>query len=126
MHIALAADCGCVSQALRNYFDCPHNVFFSLSVRIKRPKFPERNHSKHSASPGSKILCREILTCDLPQVLVHIGGINRLTIATIVNVLKKFIPGNVLTALHNFGEPAITDFHRMVLATLTTKMETQC
>jgi hypothetical protein len=49
------------------------------------------------------------------QVVIDIGGVNRLALAGGIDVLKKLIPWQLLAPFHNGGEATVVETHRVIL-----------
>src|SRR5215831_19076437 len=96
MHIARAADGPCIAQALGYGIDGLDDMLVGFSLGRPGAAFPEGTSGQDRASPRAHVLGREVLASELSQVVIDIGGVNRLALAGGIDVLKKLISWQIL------------------------------
>ena len=89
MDVALSANRRGVAKALRHIFDCLHDIFAGLRLRIESLEFSERDGGQNSAGPGAKILGGEIAAAALAKILIHVLRINPLPFPLLIEILKE-------------------------------------
>src|SRR5205085_11055725 len=101
------------------------DIALRLRQRIERLEFPERVSSEHRTGPGAKILGSKVLARDLMQVSVDVGGLDRLSLTLVVDVLEELFTRQVLAPFHNPRQPTIVEIYRVFNPTLAAKLETE-
>jgi hypothetical protein len=96
-----------------------------LGFRLRRPgaAFPEGTSGQDGARPHAHVLGRAVLARELVQVVIDIGGVNRLALAGGIDVLKKLIPWQLLAPFHNGGEATVVETHRVILPAFAAKVK---
>ena len=83
-------------------------MFFFASVAVSERRAPaERARREHRAGPGAEVLGREVLAGDLAQVGVHVGRVDRLPLAVVVDVLEQLVARQVAAALDDARRAAV-------------------
>lgn len=80
---------------------------------------------KGACRPGAEILGREIAVHRLPDILVHIAGIDRPDCPVLADILKEMLARQILHALDEAGETAIGDAECAELAGLGAEPQGQ-
>jgi hypothetical protein len=121
--ITRTADGPCIAQALGHCINGLDNVL--LGFRLRRPgaAFPEGTSGQDGARPRAHVLGRAVLARELVQVVIDIGGVNRLALAGGIDVLKKLIPWQLLAPFHNGGEATVVETHRVILPAFAAKVK---
>ena len=88
VHVGLAANSLGVAQPLGDVFDRLGHVPFGRSLRIEALELLQCLSGERRAGPRVKILGREILATDLPQVVVHVTRADVADLACLVQILK--------------------------------------
>jgi len=102
VNIAFTADGGCVTHGFGNLFDdhvqCCGGGFSGCNVWLQHSQQRDR---LGGGRPGTKILGGERLAADLLQILVYVIRFHVATLALLVDVFEKFLPGNFFSPLHD-------------------------
>ena len=123
MHVALAADGRCVAEAVGDSLDGGDEILFGLRVGVGRLELPQQRTGENGSSPRSKILRGKILLGDLAKVVVDVRGVDRMSIAFIVEILKQFVAGKVAAARNDLRKAAIFEVDSMLDAALALEVE---
>lgn len=123
MDVALFTNRRGVSEFCGHSFDRFGNVLFLLSFGVAFLDFPQRHCGQNGAGPGAEIFGCEIAASDLAQIIIHIGRKDFAAFTVVVEVLKKFLAGNVLAAFDDFGEAWVVQFDLVHLAAFAAKFE---
>ena len=83
----------------------------------------KRQRGQDGPGPGAEVLGGELLAGDLAEVVVHVGRVDRVGLAVVVDVLEEFLAGQVAAALDDPGEPAVVQVDRVLDAALAPEPE---
>jgi hypothetical protein len=125
MYITRAADGPCIAKSLGYCINGLNNGFLSLSLRRTGTALPEGTSGQNCASPRAHVFGGKVLASEVSQVVIDIGGVNRLALSGGINVLKKLIAWQILTPFHNRGEATVVETHHVVYPALATKVKLQ-
>jgi hypothetical protein len=89
----------------------------------KRRDGAQRLRRQHRSRPGSEVLGGEILPADLAHVGVHVGGVDHLTIAVLVDVLEELVAGQLAAGFDDPREPRVSQIDRVLDAALAAEFE---
>ena len=85
----------------------------------------EDSGRENGPQPGAKVLGREGAARRLPQVLVDVGRVDRLTLARLVAVLEELLARKVLAPPDDLGDAMVRDLHTVALAALAAELEAE-
>ncbi len=122
MHIALAADCRRVAQALRHGGNRLHDLPSRIGGAGRRPP-AEQLQRQRAAGPGAVVLGREIRAREALQVRIHIGGIDCAALARLVDVLEEFLARQIDTAPDDARQARVRHRNVMLDAALAAKVK---
>ena len=74
MDVALAADGPGVAQPLGDRVDRLVHVPLRLGLRVEPGEFQKGLGGKCRSSPSAEVLRRELLSSNLAEVIIHVGG----------------------------------------------------
>jgi len=80
-----------------------------LRGAVKAFNFIQRHRRQNSTRPGPKILGGDVLAGDFLEIGVDIARRDILAVARFVDILKQFLPGQLLASFYNLGDAAIPD-----------------
>src|SRR5262249_14647384 len=108
MDVALAADRRSVPEAGGYSRKRRAQISFRLSRAAEGLLLLEHQTCQQGAGPGSKILGRNVLAGDFPEIGVYVGRGDVLQIAFFIDILQQLLSGQVLTALDDLGDSAVS------------------
>src|SRR5271154_3007832 len=94
---------------LCHLFDGTHHRLLLLCLGIEKLELLQCESRKIGGGPGPKILCGNLLTADLSQVIVDVRGIDRMPPAFIVDVLKQLVAGEVPAIFDDASQPPVVN-----------------
>ena len=125
MHIARAADGSCIAQALGYCINGLDDVLLGFSLGRIEAALPEGTGGQDRASPRAHVFGRKVLASELSQIVIDIGGVNRLALSSGIDVLKELMAWQILAPFHNRGEATVVETHRVVYPAFATKVKLQ-
>jgi hypothetical protein len=88
MDVTFAADGLRIPQTLGDGLYRPDEVSFRLRLGVKRFEFAERAGGENGPRPGAKILRREVLAGNVPEIGVDVGRLDAAPFPGFVDVLE--------------------------------------
>jgi hypothetical protein len=125
VHIAFAADGGCIAEPHRNGLDRTPHIHLCLGLIGGRLDGTESHCRQHRPCPGAEILGRDVRAGDVPQIIVDIGRADRSHDLIVVDILKEVLPGEILDRADDAGDAPIPHAQAPSLPALTVEVETQ-
>ncbi len=123
VHVALAADGLRVAQSLGNPLDRLGDVPFGRGRRVEVLKFLQRLRGERRAGPRAKILGREVLAADLPQVVVHVARADIADLTRLVQVLEELLSRQIAACVDDRRQPPVLEVDLVLDAVLAAEVE---
>src|SRR5581483_6190527 len=123
MHVALEADRSRVAEPRRHPIDRARDLAFGGGSISRRPTFEQRLDGARRPLPRSKIFGGELFARDAMQVVVHVGGVDAVARARIVDVLKQLVARQLLASPDDARQPPVGDVDGAALVRLPAKLE---
>ena len=96
-----------------------------LRLAIVLLELRQREGCKDRSRPSPEIFGAEILLSDLPDVMVHVAGVDGPRFSVVVQVLEEFVTGDLGAALDCRGYAPVLDLQLPLLARLAREIEPQ-
>src|SRR5205085_129722 len=103
VHIGFAADRGRIAQHVGDLLE------HRLQADALLAGGADLREGEHARAPGPEMLGGEILARGLANVIVDVGGGDRVRLAVVVQILEQVLAGQVLALLHDPAERRVGD-----------------
>src|SRR5438105_1574756 len=123
VEVTLAADRRRIAEAGRNLADGGGELALGLCLRLEPAQPGQLAGRQDGARPGPEVLGGELAPSRLPQVLVHVGGLDGAGLILIVEVAEQLLARQVLAALHDPRQGPVAHVDVMLLAALAPEAE---
>src|ERR1035441_4957221 len=108
---------------LRRGFYGRHDIFTALRGAVSGTYFAQFRECGKRPAPGAKFLRGKFLPRNLAQIIIHVVGADMVLFTRIVQVMKKFLSGQMLAGANDFGHARVMDCNRVLLVALAPKMK---
>src|SRR5438552_5958603 len=125
MNVILPASRRTIAQLTRGFFQRGQDLLLGLGFRTGRTGLVQLDKHLTGTMPRAEILGRNILSGDLPQIVVDVARTNDLKLARLGLVLKQFLSRQILAPFYDASEPVVAQAQVQKLAALSTEAEPQ-